>query len=160
MKELKDILSIAGKPGLHRLITTSRASIIVESMENGKRLPVAATAKISSLEDISIFTYEEDVPLKEVFAKMLEVTQGKEAPNSKKASHQDLRNFMGDVLPNFDEDRVYHSDLKKLMQWFNFLLNANFFNEDETSNLAVEEAIIIEETEDQASASDDKSSKA
>lgn len=158
MKELKDILSITGKPGLYRLITTSRVSIIVESLENGKRMPIPATAKISSLDDISIFTYEEDVPLREVFERMYKVTGGEEAPNPKKASHADLREFMSDVLPNFDEDRVYHSDLKKLMQWYNFLLSANFFTEESTPESGIEDAKIIEESVDTESRSEESQS--
>lgn len=119
--ELKDLLSIGGKPGLYKLITTSRASIIVESLLDGKRIAVSGNSKISALEDISIFTYESDVPLGEVLAKIHDHTSGAPAP-SKKASAQELKAFIEAILPDYDQDRVYMSDLKKLFAWYNLLL--------------------------------------
>lgn len=125
--ELKDILSISGKPGLYKLITTSKTNIIVESLIDGKRAAVSGNNKISTLEDISIFTYEDDVPLGDVLASIHKHTNGEQAP-SKKSSSEELKDFMGEVLPKFDEDRVYVSDLKKLFSWYNLLLENKFFD--------------------------------
>ena len=117
---LENILAISGKPGLFRMLSNSGRSIIVESLLDGKRMPVQATHKVSALQDISIFTYDEDVPLSEVFDKIQEFA-GDEPAISHKSSGEELRDYMGEVLPKFDEDRVYPSDLKKLFQWYNLL---------------------------------------
>ncbi|NQX92884.1 MAG: DUF5606 domain-containing protein [Flavobacteriales bacterium] len=128
--DLKEILSIAGKPGLYKLVTTSRTNIIVQGLTDGKRAAINGNSKISSLEDISIFTYEDDIPLEEVFQKIANHTKYGEAP-SKKSETSVLRNFMEEVLPEYDEDRVYTSDLKKLFNWYNLLLNAGVIVEGE-----------------------------
>ena len=125
--ELKDILSISGKPGLYKLITTSKTNIIVESLIDQKRAAVSGNNKISTLEDISIFTYEDDVTLGDVLDAIHKHTNGGKAP-SKKSSSEELKDFMGEVLPKFDEDRVYVSDLKKLFSWYNLLLENKFFD--------------------------------
>ena len=117
---LRDILSIAGKPGLYKLATQSRSSIIVESLETGKKMPVQATNKVSALEDISIYTYDEDLPLGQVFEKIKEKENGGQAIHHK-SSGQELRTYMSEVLPEYDEDRVYDSDLRKLFLWYNLL---------------------------------------
>lgn len=126
--ELKEILAISGKPGLYRLISSNASRLVVESIGEGKKMPVPATSKVSSLEDIAIFTIEEDVPLADVFSKMLEKTGDQPAP-SHKAAPEELRNYINAVLEGIDHDRVYNSDLKKLFQWYNLLLAADFFNE-------------------------------
>lgn len=118
---LKSVLSIAGKPGLFNLVAQSKSGIIVESLLDGKRMPVPATANVSSLGDIAIYTYEEEVPLRDVFKNMAELTEGKEAL-SHKSSKDELEDFFGEALPKFDEDRVYISDIKKVVQWFNILV--------------------------------------
>lgn len=118
---LSGIISISGKPGLSKIITQSKNGIIVESLLDGKRFPVQGTQRVSSLEDISIYTMEEDVLLSEVFAKIYEKEKGK-ACLSHKSDAKDLKAYVREVLPNYDEDRVYNSDLKKLVQWYNLLL--------------------------------------
>lgn len=143
MINLKEILSITGKPGLFRIVTTSKTNIIVESMIDGKRTAVSANSKISALDDISIFTYEDDIPLAEVMQSIHDKTSGKEGP-SPKAPHAELKAFLEEILPNFDQDRVYHSDLKKLFSWYNQLLAQGMFTEDS----AIEDAEIIEESTD------------
>jgi len=117
---LRDILSIAGKPGLYKLITQSKNSLIVEAVDSGKKLPIYATHKVSALEDISVYTIEEDLPLGEVFNKILEKEDGGSCI-SHKSSMPELRDYMLEVLPNYDEERVYDSDLRKLFQWYNLL---------------------------------------
>jgi len=115
---LKGILAISGKPGLYKMVSNARNSIIVESLIDGKRMPAYATSKISSLEDISIFTDDGDVNLAEVFARIYE--QGLEV-NPGKASANDLKNAFREALPEYDEDRVYVSDIKKVFSWYNLL---------------------------------------
>jgi len=88
---------------------------------DGKRTSIPATANVSSLGDIAIYTYEEEVPLREVFKAMAAVTEGKEAL-SHKSSKNELEDFFGEVLPKFDQERVYASDIKKVVQWFNILV--------------------------------------
>jgi hypothetical protein len=127
---IKDILSIAGKPGLYRLVAQSKSSIIVEALENKKRLPVNATQKISSLADISIYTFTEDVPLKDVLAKIKKKENGGKAIDHKAAA-TDLRRYMEEVMPDYDAERVYDSDLRKLFQWYNLLLDNGRLEETE-----------------------------
>ncbi|MFO8002491.1 MAG: DUF5606 domain-containing protein [Marinilabilia sp.] len=115
---LKGILAISGKPGLYKMITNAKNSIIVESLIDGKRMPAYATSKISSLEDISIFTFDGDMNLADVFARIFE--QGIDI-NPKKASANDLKSAFREALPDYDEDRVYVSDIKKVFAWYNLL---------------------------------------
>lgn len=112
---------MAGKPGLFKLIAQNKGGVVVESLLDGKRTSIPATANVSSLGDIAIYTYEEEVPLREVFKAMAAVTDGKEAL-SHKSSKNELEDFFGEVLPKFDQERVYASDIKKVVQWFNILV--------------------------------------
>lgn len=125
--ELKNILAVSGKPGLYRLISSNTARLVVESIQDKKKLPIPATSKVSSLEDIAIFTYDNEVPLSEVFAKMFEKTGQAEGP-SHKSPAEELRAYIGDVLDGIDHDRVYDSDLKKLFNWYNILFSDGFFS--------------------------------
>ena len=119
--ELRTVLSVAGKPGLFKLIAQSKGGVIVESLLDGKRTSIPATANVSSLGDIAIYTYEEEVPLRVVFKNMAEATGNKEAL-SHKSSKDALEDFFGEVLPKFDQERVYISDIKKVVQWYNILV--------------------------------------
>ena len=112
---------MAGKPGLFKLIAQNKGGVVVESLLDGKRTSIPATANVSSLGDIAIYTYEEEVPLREVFKAMAAVTEGEEAL-SHKSSKNELEDFFGEVLPKFDQERVYASDIKKVVQWFNILV--------------------------------------
>ena len=112
---------MAGKPGLFKLIAQNKGGVVVESLLDGKRTSIPATANVSSLGDIAIYTYEEEVTLREVFKAMAAVTDGKEAL-SHKSSKNELEDFFGEVLPKFDQERVYASDIKKVVQWFNILV--------------------------------------
>ncbi|MFZ6052887.1 DUF5606 family protein [Halocola ammonii] len=122
---LKDLLSISGKPGLFKVVTQSKNSLIVESLNDGKKMPVYAAHKISALEDISIYTYSDDVPLAEVYQEIYDKEEGGKAIDPKKSSAQEMRDYMVQVLPDYDEDRVYQSDLKKLFSWYNLLHDHN-----------------------------------
>ena len=120
--DLKGIISIAGKAGLFKVAANGRNNIIVQSLDNDKKFPVFATDKISALEDISIYTYEEDVPLTKVYDKLAELEDFKKSINHK-ASGAELRAKTEEFLPEFDEDRVFDGDLKKLFQWYNLLVD-------------------------------------
>lgn len=124
--ELKNILAISGKPGLYKLLSNSGSRLIVESISEGKKMPVSASSKISALEDIAIFTFEEDVPLSEVFDNMFEKNEGKPGL-SHKDKPAELRAELSTILSDLDHERVYDSDLKKLFQWYNLLLASGQF---------------------------------
>lgn len=133
---LKNILAITGKPGLYKLISHGNNTLIVESLVDGKRIPTFARDKIISLADVSMFTLDEDVTLSEVLTK-LGAKEGLKAASIdvKNASNDALRDFFALVLPNYDRDRVYPSDIRKLIQWYNVLVNAgitDFSVEEET----------------------------
>tara|TARA_B100000768_G_C11260691_1_gene368654 strand:- start:493 stop:936 length:444 start_codon:yes stop_codon:yes gene_type:complete len=144
--ELRTVLSITGKPGLFKLIAHRKNGVVVESLLDGARASIPANANVSSLGDIAIYTYEEEVPLKDVFKAMSNVTEGKEAL-SHKSSKSDLEDFFGEVLPKFDQERVYASDIKKVIQWFNIIVKNNLLSildaEDtpEDDSVAPEEAV-------------------
>ena len=122
---LRDILSITGKPGLYKLVSRGNNMLIVESLLDGKRMPTYARDKIVSLGEISMYTMGEDIALSEVLTKLGEKEGLKVAAlDPKKADNDELRAFFGEVLPDFDRDRVYPSDIRKLIQWYNILINA------------------------------------
>jgi hypothetical protein len=117
---LKGILSISGQTGLFKLVAESKNNIIVESLETSKRIPVHSTSKVSALEDIAIYTENGDVPLKSVFKAIYEKENGGPAL-SPKASGSELKSYFEKVVPEFDKDRVYVSDIKKVLLWYNSL---------------------------------------
>lgn len=121
--ELKEILSISGQSGLYKFVAQSRNGIIVESLADGKRMSTPASAKVSALGEIAIFTEGEDVPLAEVFTKMYAHSGGK-AVISHKSDDRQLRALFGEVLPEYDRDRVHMSDIKKVVAWYNLLVAA------------------------------------
>lgn len=131
--DLQNILSISGKAGLFKLLSSSTATIIVESLEDGKRMPIHAANKVSSLDDISIYTYEEDKPLREIFDLIKEKENGGPAVDPK-SDGPTLKAYMADLLPDYDEDRVYTSDLKKLFTWYNTLQRLDLLTESEEEN--------------------------
>ena len=120
--ELKDIVSISGKPGLQQIISRRSTGFIVEMMDgSGKKFPTSFNHKVSVLEDISIYTYEDDVPLGEVFKSLDEKVKGGLELVSKKDNGDDIRDFFRQVLPEFDEDQVYVSDIIKVANWYRIL---------------------------------------
>lgn len=120
---LSEILAISGQPGLYKFVAQSKSGIIVESLADGRRMPVQGTSKVSTLSDIAIFTTSEDLPLGEVLAKMFSALEGKEVMNHKSDAKL-LKEEMGRLIPEYDEDRVYISDIKKLFSWYNILVGA------------------------------------
>lgn len=130
---LEGIISVSGKPGLFRVISKKKTGLVVESIEDGKKLNVFALDKVSALEDISIYTYEEDVPLAEVYTKLYELEGGKASINHKEDSTK-LKAKMLEFMEDYDQDRVYVSDLKKLFQWYNLLISVGLLKIEETEN--------------------------
>jgi hypothetical protein len=120
---LAGIIAISGKPGLYKVIAQGKNTIIVESIEDKKRVPAYATDRISALDDISIYTYDDDKPLREIFTDIFKKENGG-ATISHKEDTNKMHAYLLDILPNFDQDRVYPSDIKKLFQWYNLLHKA------------------------------------
>ena len=122
---MNNILAITGKPGLFKLVSRGNNMLIAESLLDGKRMPTYARDKIVSLADVSMFTTGDDIALSEVLTKVGEKEGLKPAAiDAKKADNNALRAWFTEVLPNWDEDRVYPSDIRKLIQWYNVLINA------------------------------------
>lgn len=123
--ELKDIVAVNGKPGLYEIKAQSKGGIIVESLLDGKKFPVTVTHNISALNEIAIYTYEEEIPLRIIFKAIGEKEDGKETI-SPKENGKVLTSYFREILPNFDEERVYTSNIKKVLQWYNLLASKNF----------------------------------
>ena len=128
---LDKILSISGKPGLYELKARTRAGFVAESA-------VGAHNNVSMLSEIAIYTYSEEVPLREVFQKIAEKEDAKETI-SHKSSKKELENLFSEILPEYDEDRVYISDIKKVIQWYNLLVKNNVTDFSETEASSEEE---------------------
>lgn len=121
---LKEILSISGKPGLYKLISQGKNMFITESLIDQKRIPVYAKDKAVSLGDIAIYTEDEEVPLIDIFRTIQEKANGEKLDLSQTTQPDQLRNYFAEILPEFDRERVYPSDIKKIMNWYNLLINA------------------------------------
>ena len=119
--ELDKILAISKKPGLYKLITQSRGGFIVESLLDQKRISVSISSNVSLLSEIAIYTLGKELPLEEVLSKIFDKEKGAETSTSPKASKDDLEAYFFSVLPDYDEDRVYPSDIKKILNWYNLL---------------------------------------
>lgn len=121
---METILSIAGKPGLYRLVSRGKTNLIVETIDAAhRRMPTFATDRVISLADIAMYTDAEDVPLWQVMKNLGKKEKSKACSlNYRKASSKELRAYFSEVLPNFDEDRVHDSDIKKLIQWYDILV--------------------------------------
>ena len=120
--DLKGILSIAGHGGLFKMISQGKNAVIVENLDTGNRMPAYASAKISSLVDISIYTEDDEMALADVFEKIMEKEENKEISNPKKIDNNDLKAYFKEIIPDYDTDRVYVSDMKKVLTWYNELL--------------------------------------
>lgn len=138
---LKTILSISGKSGLYKLVSQGKNMLIVESLTDKKRMPAYGTDKMISLGDIAMYTDEDDVPLQEVFLSIKKKENGQPiALDIKTATPDELRQYMGEVLPNFDRDRVHLSDIKKLIAWYNLLVANNLTDFEPVEEETAEEA--------------------
>ena len=121
---LKKILAISGKPGLYKLLSQAKNVFYVESLTDQKRIPVHTRDKVVSLGDIAIYTDTEEVSLANVLNSVKTKENGAKAAVSPEASTDELRGYMAEILPAFDRDRVYPSDIKKLIKWYNLLIEA------------------------------------
>ena len=131
---LTKILSVSGKPGLYKLISTSKNLNIVESLLDGKRVPVYLTEKVVALSDVSIYTTEEDMPLREVFQKIKEKENGEKTVLGSKSSNGEVFRYFEEILPNYDTEKVYASDIKKILNWYNILINSGIDFDQEEPN--------------------------
>ena len=118
---LDKILSISGKPGLYKIVAQTRAGFVAESLIDKKKVSVTMQSNVSVLSEIAIYTLTEELPLKEVFKKIKEKENGQPTSISHKDSKEVLEEYFFNVLPDYDEDRVYASDIKKVVQWYNLL---------------------------------------
>jgi dephospho-CoA kinase len=127
------ILAISGKPGLYKLVSRAKNSLIVEALDDShKRFPAFGTDRITSLADIAMFTETEDVPLMKVLASMRDLEKGKTASvNFKKATPDELHKYFSKVLPDWDQERVQNSHIKKLIQWYDILIQAGITDFEE-----------------------------
>ena len=138
---LKTILSISGKPGLYKLISQGKNMLIVESLADKKRIPAYGKEKIVSLGDIAMYTDADDVPLRKILATIQKKENGAAvALDIKKASPDELREYMAAILPNFDRDRVHVSDIKKLISWYNLLVANGLTDFEDAASETGEEA--------------------
>ncbi|WP_166965480.1 DUF5606 family protein [Yeosuana marina] len=129
---LEKIIAIAGKPGLYTLIAQTRGGFVAESLIDKKRLSVNVQQNVSVLSEIAIYTLTEEVPLKDVLSKIKEKEQGEPTSVGPKESKDKLEEYFFEILPEYDEDRVYVSDIKKVIQWYNLLQSNNMLDLLET----------------------------
>ena len=131
--ELKDIISIGGRPGLYKVVAKRKNELIVESVLEGKKIFIYALDKVSSLEDISIYTDSEDIPLVDIYEKLYKIENGNKTIDHK-SDPKLLKEKMIDILPDYDQERVYNSDLKKLFHWYNMLIEAGLLVNNKNGN--------------------------
>ncbi len=137
------ILSISGKPGLYKLVSQAKNMIVVESLIDGKRMPSFSHDRVTSLGDIAMYTETDEIPLRQVFQNIFEAENGAIASCDSKADPKALHAFMTKALPEWDRDRVKNSDIKKLISWYNLLVNSG--NTDFSEKTATEEETATEE---------------
>ncbi len=140
---LKEILSLTGKPGLFKLVSQGKNMLIVESLIDGKRIPAYTKDKVVSLGDIAIFTDSAEVPLGQVLENVKIKENGAICSIDSKSDNEKLRNYMIEILPDYDRDRVYPSDIRKLINWYNILINAQI------TDFVVEEPLTPEGEQEQ-----------
>lgn len=129
---LSEIIAVSGQPGLFKTIAQSKNSVIVESLVDKKRLPVYATQRVHTLEAISVYCADKDIPLADVFKQISEKEKKGATPVDHKADEPELMKYFGTVLPDYDKERVHISDVRKMIQWYNILQKADMLNFEET----------------------------
>jgi hypothetical protein len=135
---LKEVLSVSGKPGLYKMISQGKNMLVVESLVDQKRIPVYTKDKTVSLNDVSMFTYDENVRLSRIFQSIKEKENGEIIAFSPAITPEELRAYFSQILPDFDRKRVYPSDIKKVMNWYNLLVNAGLTDFSEETEEAEE----------------------
>jgi len=142
---LAGILAISGKPGLYKTISQAGTKLVVESLSEGKRSIANASSQIISLADVSIYGEEEEMLLEDIFKQMYKIENKAKASVSPKDSNDELKEYFEDVFPEYDKERVYPSDIKKVIRWYNLLLEKELLNFDKVSSAPKEE--VVEEAE-------------
>ncbi|MBD8389795.1 DUF5606 domain-containing protein [Dysgonomonas sp. BGC7] len=137
---LKTILSVSGKPGLYKLLSSAKNMVIVESLIDSKKMPIHARDKVVSLGDISIYTEADDVPLKTIFSSIKGKENGGKVSINKSGKPEELRKYFEEILPDFDKNRVYTNDIKKMLNWYDILTDAGIDFEKEEAAEEKEEA--------------------
>ncbi|WP_299439896.1 DUF5606 domain-containing protein [uncultured Aquimarina sp.] len=135
---LDKILSISGKPGLYELKAQTRSGFVAESLADGKKLSVSIQNNVSILSEIAIYTFTEEVPLREIFKRIQEKENGEKAISHKESKNK-LEAYFSEVLPDYDEDRVYVSDMKKVIQWYNILQSKGITDFEEPEEVTSDE---------------------
>jgi len=136
---LDKVLAISGKPGLYKLVTQTRSGFLAQSLVDNKKISVGIQQNVSILSEIAIYTLSEEMPLKEVFKKIHDKENGAETSIKPKSSKDQLEEYFFEVLPDYDEDRVYASDIKKVLSWYNLLLKNDLLDFSETEKASSEE---------------------
>lgn len=136
---LKGIITISGQPGLFKVLSDNKNNVIVESLETGKKLPSFSNSKMSALEDISVYTMEKEVSLTSVFDKIYKKEDGGNSAVNHKSSVNELKSYFVEVLPDYDRDQVYVSDIKKILRWYNILLAKGLIKASEEKDKTGEE---------------------
>ena len=149
---LKDILAISGQSGLFKLVAQAPKNIIVEQLQTKKRLPVYQTTKVSALDDIAIYTEDEEVPLFDILKKIFSIENKAVSSLSKTASNDEVKEYFEDILPTYDKERVYVSDMKKVISWYNILIETGILAE----LIDAEKKAETEKAEDSAKPNEDK----
>lgn len=156
---LEKVLSISGKPGLYELTAQTRGGFVAKSITEGNKISVNVRHNVSLLSEIAVYTYTEEVPLGTVFQKMYEKEDGKPAIDHK-ASKKELESYFAEVLPDYDVERVYQSDIKKIIQWYNLLVSngfTDFTKEEKETDKSEEKA--VEDQNDEAAVKPKKTAK-
>jgi len=154
---LKETLAISGHSGLFKFVSQGRNGIVVESFTDKKRSFVPATTKVSSLDDIAVYTSDKEIALKDVFKSIFEKESGGKAVDTKTASPDDLKKYMEKILPEYDRERVYVSDIKKMFTWYNILQENNLLSFEEEEK--PEEKAATEQESENPDAADAKNKK-
>ncbi|MDO6759077.1 DUF5606 domain-containing protein [Tamlana sp. 2_MG-2023] len=126
---LEKVISISGKPGLYKLVTQTRGGFVAESLIDNKRISVSVQNNVSVLSEIAIYTLTEEVPLAQVFENIKVKENGEQTSVKAKDSKDKLEEYFFGILPDYDEDRVYASDIKKVIQWYNLLQKHNLLDD-------------------------------
>lgn len=144
--DLSRVIAISGKPGLYRLVSQTRGGFVVEDLDKGKKISIASNYNVSLLDNVAIYGVSQEYPLAEVFFRIYKKENGGETIDHK-SSGSELRAYMEEILPEYDESKVYDSDLKKLFQWYNILHSKGLI---EIDLAAVEAALLQQQTAEQA----------
>jgi len=156
--DLTDIITISGKPGLHTIIGQTKSNVIVESIADGKRFPTFSSNRISALKDISIYTNDGEASLSDIYQKIYEKESGKECISHNEPTDK-LYTYLEEILPDYDKDQVYTSDVKKLFQWYNLLHKADKLKLTDSDDKADDKAEQEEKSPEESSEKEKTSSQ-